>query len=148
MAEHGSTTSLDVRTELIVDYPSTIWNQNLISGTLMYLYDNEEIDGITFKDNGRYREYSMIPPIIECTKKELREVFKNHKGKFQTVSWIAKDGIMRTYSLKASERVINDNGYYDVVTSTGQFKQLDPRTMIKISANKKTYVKKGYSIKR
>lgn len=145
LKENGSVTTLDIKNQLISNYPDIQWSQNLVSATMDALHKNQLLR-VHYTDNGNHRTYYAFKKAnkrvkVPVTKTELQKIFMNPQGKFQTVSWIAKDGNKRTYILKSS-REMYTNGYVGVYTSKGNFKSVDPRTIQSINANGVNYVKK------
>jgi hypothetical protein len=139
----GEITTLEVKNRLISIYDTVKWNQSLVSGTMDLLCSNGLIKNLQFRDNGKYRTYTIPKQkkeVISVNKTKLQQIFMDPSGKFQTVTWKAASG-ERTYSLKAS-RNKNNNGYIEVYTSKGEFKLVDPRTILKIKANGSIYKKK------
>jgi hypothetical protein len=97
----GEITTLEVKNRLISIYDTVKWNQSLVSGTMDLLCSNGLIKNLQFRDNGKYRTYT-----IPKQKKEVISV------------------------------------YIEVYTSKGEFKLVDPRTILKIKANGSIYKKK------
>ena len=82
--------------------------------------------------------------MIYLKRKELSLKLTNLQGRFAGVTWVKKNGETRTINCRPVKgEFFNMLGYIKVKTSKGKFKLVDPRTILKITANGETYKHKS-----
>lgn len=101
--EHGVTTTLEVKEQLIATQPTYFWKQNFVSETLAELAEDGELN---FTNNGNFRIYelpsavSVSAPVtgskyvkvplsqrstVKASVTELAKLVEDNAGKFMTV---------------------------------------------------------------
>ena len=136
LQEYGVTTTLDIKNYLIENFPvdnlgdTIIWKQRFVSATMMMLQEQGNIKDLTFSDNGTYRTYFIEPEVEYVSRKKLIKELKDHKGRFITVNWVAKDKKERNKNVKIQTPFQDDFGYIRVKTSKGKFNLIDPKTLL------------------
>lgn len=68
------------------------------------------------------------------------KLLKNNMGKSFEITFIKKNGDTRSFSGKCTHLIfMNDLGYINAVTDKGDWKQVDPRKILQIIMDNKTY---------
>lgn len=81
--------------------------------------------------------------IISTSKKDMVRLLRTNVGKFFGITFTKKDGSQRTLNAHMSDKkFINDLGYLQVITSKGEYKQIDPKKILEITINGNKYVAK------
>lgn len=137
----GRASTLEVKEALRNQYPNDIWNQADVSTAVSEIHD--EMDNLTYRDNGTFRIYSYVSPLIQqgilkaqtkavakatnkkpkaqvvkkrCSRTSAVEHIRNTKGKFFTVTFIKQNGDERTINgnVRGGKEFSNNLGYIRV----------------------------------
>lgn len=147
----GTTTTLDIKNECRRLFPNDKFYQADVS-EVMDIIAPAEIKNLGFNNNGKYREYFINAPAvvvnpqvntIPTSKKGMVKLLKSNLGKFFGITFIKKDGTQRTLNAHMKkDNFMDDLGYLNVVTNTGDFKLIDPKKILEITINGSKYVAK------
>lgn len=146
MLKKRTLTTLGLKNKLRKKYNEYNWTQKFVSECMLEIWNNRDIEGLDYFDNGKYREYSIKSNVEFVPQSKLIQklIDINKKGRFAGVSWKAgsqKNGSLdRTYN----GRILGDSptmrGYWLFKTKNGKIKQVDPRTLYRVSGNKKIFI--------
>jgi len=145
-------TTLAIKNECRKLYPNDKFYQVDVS-EIMSKIAPSVISNLEYIDNGTYREYYIDVPvqqvivaqanIIPTSKKDMVRLLRANVGKFFGITFTKKDGTQRTLNAHMSDKkFINDLGYLQVITSKGEYKQIDPKKILEITINGNKYVAK------
>lgn len=159
LVSQGPTTTLEVKNHLIQNHGEYYWTQSNISDMCNEVYNSGKIDFLDFEmdTTGTYRIYFVNEPNTLLTKSNqgnppeivqavnrttLIEEFLDHKGRFLSVEWVAKDGEDRIANGRPTSKNTTTHGYYMFKTSKGDIKQVDPRTIFSVRKGSVKFVLK------
>lgn len=160
MLSKGDLTTLDLKNVLRTNFPHIQWNQQEISDYMQEIYSNDKIIFLDFKDNGSYRTYfinkpvsvktikkSTVQQVVSAAKKISKsaavKLIEDSKGRFFTVTFLKKDKSERTLNgVVKKANFMNPQGYINVTERNGDKRQINPRTITKLSINGENYVTK------
>lgn len=137
ITKNGSTTTLDIKTELRKLYPLEMWVQKVVSEVLDQYQDDV---GLECLDNGTYRTYSFS--INKVSRKKILKYINDLVTLPITLSWITKSGETRTYEGTInSDDYMTPTGYILFITEKG-IKSVDTRTLQALKYKNITYTVK------
>ena len=112
-----------------------------------------QMDGVVYTDNGKFRTYELAPSKVVAKKaNKVRKVrvkkasrsamvtlMENAGGKFITVTFEKKNGDVRVMNCKVDTNIfMNSQGYINV-NEGGNYRQVNPRTILGLKIAGKHY---------
>lgn len=106
MKKNGVTTTLEIKTELISEFPAEFWDQHYVSNTMREAYNDSEIPNLRFGDNGTYRSYFLADSNMSNPVSGNTDTTQSASTQVFSYSLELEDGINVTIQKNTPEEVV------------------------------------------
>lgn len=140
--ENGITTNLDIKNVIRNASEFIPCTQKMVSKIMNKFHEEQIIEGLDFNDNGTFREY-FVMKTSKLNRTDLAgKLRKKGKKEIVIVEFTTKSGEFRRYMGNTTKRFMDNMGYIEFYTETGEYERIDPKKLICFITQYKKYTLK------